>query len=213
VVRDTYLRDCATCHGATGAGTTRGPMLVGVGRAWTDYMLTTGRMPISDPTVKTRRKRPAYSPATISALVDYVAGFGAGGLDIPQIPATGADVAVGGETYRLQCAACHAWAGDGGALAQREAPPLHAATPTQIAEAVRVGPGTMPAFGVAAVPDDQLASLVTYVRSLRSPNDRGGQPLWHLGPLIEGAIAWAVGMTILVLAIRWMASPSSGRPE
>jgi ubiquinol-cytochrome c reductase cytochrome c subunit len=204
-VRDLYLRDCATCHGADGRGTTRGPTLVGVGRAWTDYMLTTGRMPISDPDIKTRRRAPAYSPETIQGLVDYVEGFGGGGTDIPEVRVEEADLALGGEIFGLQCAACHAWAGDGGALAKRYAPALHSSTPVQIAEAVRVGPGTMPAFGTAAVPDDQLDALVAYVRYLDHPEDRGGQPLWHLGPLVEGAVAWVVGMSVLYLAVRWLA--------
>ena len=85
-----------------------------------------------------------------------------------------ASVAQGGSVFRLQCAACHAWAGDGGALLHREAPALHEATPTQIAEAVRVGPGAMPAFGTAALTDGQLADLVAYVRYLDHPKDRGG---------------------------------------
>src|SRR5437016_3133621 len=88
-------------------------------------------------------------------------------------------------TYLADCAACHAWAGDGGALLHREAPSLHRAGATQIAEAVRVGPGLMPAFGAAAISDRQLDSVVAYVRYLDHPKDRGGNPLWHLGPVAE----------------------------
>ena len=51
-----------------------------------------------------------------------------------------------------------------GALIRREAPALHSSTPTQIAEAIRVGPGQMPAFGDAALTDEQMASVVAPAR-------------------------------------------------
>jgi ubiquinol-cytochrome c reductase cytochrome c subunit len=108
----------------------------------------------------------------------------------------------------LQCAACHAWSGDGGALLQREAPSIHPASALEIAEAVRAGPGNMPAFGRAALDDRQLQSLVRYVRYLDHPDDRGGAPLWHLGPLAEGAVAVFVGLALLVVAVRWIGSRS-----
>jgi len=206
-----FLADCAICHGGDARGTNRGPTLVGVGRASLDYYLTTGRMPISDPNrflgnpdQEITRHKPFYPPQTITALEDYVQGLtGTGGPPIPNIDPN-ANRAEGGEVFRLQCAACHAWAGDGGALLHREAPQLHAATPTQIGEAVRVGPGLMPAFGHAARNNRQLDQLASYVRYLADPQDRGGDPLWHLGPVAEGFIAWAVGMVFLVLTIRWI---------
>src|SRR5207302_794307 len=110
----------------------------------------------------------------------------------------------GGELFRLQCAACHAWAGDGGALLHREAPSLHHDTPTQIGDAVRAGPGLMPAFGQAALTDNQLNDLAAYVRYLDHPDDRGGEPLWHLGPMAEGGVAVICGLGIMLLTIRWI---------
>jgi ubiquinol-cytochrome c reductase cytochrome c subunit len=218
----TYRADCAVCHGAEGRGSARGPDLRGVGRASVDYELSTGRMPLapagrteepgrpieplprhlSDPTAKTARHHPAYDAAVIAALVDYVDELtGGGGPDIPSL--TRGDVAAGGALFRLQCAACHAWAGDGGALLHREAPALHRATDVQIAEAMRVGPGQMPSFGDAALTDRQLADVVAYVRYLDHPRDRGGFALGHLGPVAEGAVALA-GMAALLLFVRWI---------
>lgn len=223
----TYQADCAVCHGANGAGTASGPRIAGVGRASVDYYLSTGRMPLvneaardpltrqlrplpgvqlGDPSAEPHRREPAYPPAMIAALVAYVHGFQSGGVDVPDVTVDPATRARGGEIYRQQCAACHAWSGDGGALYQREAPSLHRATPVQIAEAVRVGPGAMPAFGVAAVPPDDLNALVSYVRELDHPEDRGGQPIWHLGPVAEGGVAILVGLALLVICTRLIGS-------
>lgn len=222
--REIYLSDCAVCHGGDGRGTARGPDLQGTGRAAIDYEVSTGRMPLGpvgraddvagaplqplggkalgDPDVTPQRHKPAYDPPTVRALVDYTAALaGGGGIDIP--PLTSGNRAEGGALFRLQCAACHAWAADGGALVDREAPALHEATSVQIAEAIRVGPGQMPAFGAAALTDDQVSSVVSYVRYLDDPDDRGGNALWHLGPFAEGAIALFAVVALLAFT-RWI---------
>jgi ubiquinol-cytochrome c reductase cytochrome c subunit len=207
-VERTYLADCAICHGSDGRGTNRGPTLVGVGRASLDYYLTTGRMPLpplADIGTAPERRPPAYRGALIDALVEYTHDLtGGGGPDIPRLLTRAANVARGGELYRLQCAACHAWAGDGGALLDRTAPSLHPATSRQTAEAIRAGPGLMPAFGRAALNDRDLAAVVAYVDYLDDPEDRGGQPLWHLGPMPEGAVALVVGLGTLFVITRWI---------
>jgi ubiquinol-cytochrome c reductase cytochrome c subunit len=225
--RDIYLRDCAACHAADGRGTVRGPNLVGVGRGFVDYELSTGRMPLlglpaqdprrtrvlrqlpgvqfnSFPVLPVQRAAPAYPPGVIAALVDFVGSFGVGGPDIPNVDLAGADLARGGQLFRLDCAACHEWAGGGGALLNRVAPALHNATPVQIAEAVRAGPGQMPAFGPAAISTGDLNSLVAYVRYLNHPRDPGGNGLWHLGPFAEGAIALILGVGVLLLVTGWI---------
>jgi ubiquinol-cytochrome c reductase cytochrome c subunit len=225
--RAIYLRDCAACHGADGHGTVRGPDLTGAGRGFVDYQLTTGRMPLlglpaqdpfhtkvvrqipgvafnAIPTLPVRRAAPAYPPAVIAALDDYVGSFGVGGPDIPDVQLAGADLARGGEVFRLDCAACHEWAGGGGALVNRVAPALHRATLVQIAEAVRSGPGQMPAFGPSAISMSDLNNLVAYVLYLNHPRDRGGNGLWHLGPFAEGAIALILGVGVLLLVTGWI---------
>jgi ubiquinol-cytochrome c reductase cytochrome c subunit len=199
-----YLSDCAVCHGADGRGTTTGPSLVGVGAASANYQLTTGRMPLSAPGAIAHRQPPKYDQATIEGLEAIVAGFGAGPA-VPELDLSGADVAAGGEIYRLNCAACHQAVGQGGALEHREAPPLTEATPTQIAEAVRLGPGQMPSFGHAAIDDKGLADLAAYVtQQLQHPNDAGGLAIGHLGPVPEGAIAIIVGLGLAVLITIWI---------
>jgi ubiquinol-cytochrome c reductase cytochrome c subunit len=224
--KQAYLRDCATCHGADARGTWAGPSLQGVGAAAVDYWVSTGRMPLvaqgrppkspqgqappgqylADPNAQIRRGTPVYSPTMTAALVRYVTMIAPGGSAVPSVDLAGANLAAGGELFRAQCAACHSWSGVGGALYQRAAPSLRAATVTQIAEAMRTGPGQMPAFGTAAIPADKLDDVVAYVRYLDHPDNRGGQPLWYLGPVAEGATAIILGLGALMLAIRWIGS-------
>ncbi len=196
-----YLRDCATCHGSQGEGSDRGPSLHGVGAAAVDYQLTSGRMPLSSPDATPTRHDPAYDQATIDALVAYVATIAPGGPPVPAVDPAAGDVADGGDLYRAQCAACHQWAAQGGALRFAEAPPLHAATATQIGEAVRTGPGEMPVFGEQAISPSQLDDVAAYVESLDHPDDAGGAPLGHFGPLPEGAVA-LVALGAIVVALR-----------
>jgi len=200
-----FLRDCAVCHGADARGTNRGPSLAHEGTASLDYWISTGRMPLSSPGAAPSRGTPKYPRRTIDALVRYVQSIdGGGGPSIPVVNLATANVAAGGELFRLNCAACHSWAGGGGALTARAAPSTHQATATQIAEAIRVGPGRMPAFGPAALSKRQLSEVVAYTRYLDHPDDRGGWALGHLGPYSEGAVAVVIGLGLLVVAARWL---------
>jgi quinol---cytochrome-c reductase cytochrome c subunit len=203
--RAIYLRDCASCHGPGGHGTSDAPPLDGWGAAGVDYALSSGRMPLSDPDAEPTRGDPAYDADTIDALVSYVDGLVPGGPPIPDVDPADGDLAAGGDVFRGQCAACHQWAGQGGALLHREAPPLQPATALQAAEAIRTGPGAMPVFSQAAIGDDDLDSLLRYVDALDDPDDRGGLALWHLGPVAEGGVALAA-MAALMLVLRYVGS-------
>lgn len=204
-----YARDCLSCHGVGGEGTADGPSLIGVGAASADFMLSTGRMPIDEPVVQPKRRPPAYGPEQIDALVAYVASFGPGPA-IPQVSSRYADLADGARTYLQSCASCHGATGVGGALAQGlEAPPLDDVTPTQVAEAVRLGgaglrTGNMPAYPEEVLDDQQLADLIAYVDHLQRAPDPGGASLTHLGPVAEGFVAVFGGLAAAVLIIRWL---------
>jgi ubiquinol-cytochrome c reductase cytochrome c subunit len=86
----------------------------------------------------------------------------------------------------------------GGYLPGAEAPPLQDATPTQIAEAVRIGPYVMPRFSKNAISDAQLDSIIAYVQYAKAPDDRGGWSLGHVGPIPEGLVAWLIAAAALV---------------
>lgn len=199
-----YLEQCASCHGVRGQGSQQGPSLVGVGPAAVDFQLSTGRMPVSREVAQARRREPVFSAGDISALVDHVASFGGGGPRIPRV-APG-DLASGREVFAANCAPCHGATGSGAVLTNGwSAPPLYDASATQVAEAVRVGPGLMPAFPGQVLTDQQVDDLTSYVRRLRTERlDPGGNPLGRLGPLAEGLLAWLAVLVLLVAGVRWL---------
>lgn len=198
---DLYLADCAWCHGNTGGGTANGPPLDG-GPAAADFYLRTGRMPIDEPDEVVTRGEPIYGEEQIDELVAYVGSLGTG----PEIPdAAGGDVAAGNELYIDNCAACHSTSGIGAALTSGlVAPDLFESSPVEVAEAIRIGPGTMPVFGAETFDDEQVKDIVAYVSYIQEPQDPGGAPLGHVGPITEGAVGWLVGAGLMLLIIRWI---------
>jgi ubiquinol-cytochrome c reductase cytochrome c subunit len=197
-----YARYCLECHGLDATGTPRGPSLRESGTGGVDFYLRTGRMPIENPDDEPRRSEPIFTEEQIARLVEYLAEM-TEGPDIPRPDLEDTDIAQGAELYRLHCAACHNWAGQGGALVHHEtAPSLGEASALEVAEAVRVGPGTMPRFAEDTIPDEDLDELVAYVLFLHDPPDYGGNPLGHWGPAVEGAAA-AVALAGLVAAAWW----------
>lgn len=208
--RHLYLRDCAVCHGADGRGTIRGPDLEGVGTASVDFQLVTGQMPLTGPgSGLYRPSPPEYTDAEIEAIVDQLRPVVAGGPPVPDLDLGAADVARGGTLYRAHCAGCHGTAGVGGALvfAEDSAPALGDVEPTVTAEALLVGPGTMPIMSPGALDERGVRDVTAYVDEiLTDPPDPGGHHLWHLGPVPEGAVAWIVGMGALLIVSRWIGS-------
>jgi ubiquinol-cytochrome c reductase cytochrome c subunit len=204
-----YQRECASCHGNQGEGTFRGPTLIGVGAASADYWLRSGRMPLRAPDEQAERGRPAFSDAEIRQLVAYVARLG-DGPEIPEVEVAGADLARGGDLYRVNCAACHNWDGKGGAMVGRaNAAPLRPVPNLQVAEAVRIGPGTMPDFTEVQLDDQELADVVAYVDYLRTPRDAGGYGLAHWGPSTE-TVAGFVALALLVSLTAWLGERRRG---
>lgn len=214
-----YLRDCAWCHGDQGGGTSRAPDLVSGtnGPAYTHFMLTSGRMPIDFTTQVVKRSPPAYEDQDIDAIIAHVDSLGATGPPIPDLDPTAGDIGLGAELYQENCAACHSTTAIGGALAPGTArdvsgtvarrtglvaPGLEESSATEVAEAMLVGPGTMPVFGAETFSEDEVDSIVRYVRYLQDPIDRGGAPIGRIGPVAEGAVGWIVGLGALLLVAR-----------
>jgi ubiquinol-cytochrome c reductase cytochrome c subunit len=159
-------------------------------------------MPLTGVAAQPGHRKPAFSAEDIDALVRHVTSFGGDGPPVPTVG--GGDLRTGRRLYIDNCAACHSASGIGGALTNgRYAPALDRATPTQIAEAVRVGPGLMPAFPGTALTDQQVDDVVSYVQTLKGGRlDRGGASLGRLGPFTEGLVGLGIGLLLPVLVAR-----------
>jgi ubiquinol-cytochrome c reductase cytochrome c subunit len=207
--QELFAGNCAVCHGPLGEGATSenpiegagdiagyGPDLRGVGARAADFYLRTGRMPLAHPTDQPERDRPLYSHREIRAMTAFVASLGKG----PKIPnpAHTHGVSTGYTLFADHCAGCHQIVGEGGYVTDARVPVLQHATPTEIAEAVRIGPYVMPSFSRKAISKSDLNALIAYIRASRKPNDRGGQGLGHIGPVPEGIVAWLVAAGVLV---------------
>jgi ubiquinol-cytochrome c reductase cytochrome c subunit len=195
-----FLRDCAYCHGTDGGGSEYAPSLKTDGKADADFWLRTGRMPLSSPDAKVKPGAPAYDDKTLNALVDYVGKLGTG-EPVPDVKP--GDKAIGEELFIANCAPCHSSSGTGMILPDGTwAPTLFSTPPTQIAEAVRIGPGQMPRFSKDQIDDSELDGLVSYVNDLGGKQVIGGHPLDQLGPIAEGIFFFLLPLPVLIVVIR-----------
>jgi ubiquinol-cytochrome c reductase cytochrome c subunit len=206
-----YTVGCASCHGTGGQGTSDGPSLVGVGAAAVDFQVGTGRMPAQQPGAQIPDKPVAYTQAQIDQLAAYVASLGAG----PAVPTTeqydpaGADVARGGQLYRTNCAQCHNFTGEGGALTHgKYAPDLSDVAPKHIYQAMLTGPQNMPSFPDTTMPEQEKKDIIAYLDAVNGEDSvsPGGLKLGGFGPVAEGLFGWVFGLGALVAVAIWVAA-------
>ncbi len=201
-----YVENCSSCHGDAALGTSKGPNLQGLGAATIDFWVSTGRMPLADPTVQPIRKPPRFSRSQTLAIDAYVASLAPGGSQIPKVNLGAASLGAGAALFSTNCAACHTITGVGDALANSVyAPSLHVASTTQIAEAIRTGPLNMPRFGTGNLSNQQVADITKYVKDvIQHPNDAGGIGLGWVGPVAEGFVAIVIGLGVLMIVGYWI---------
>jgi len=202
---DLYQANCSACHGVNGEGTPNGPALTASGAAAVDFMLRTGRMPLPAPNQPVRRGAPVFAEPDIEALVAYVSSFGQG-PPIPNVQVDSAtDTAAGRAAYVATCAACHGAGATGDAVGGGQvAPPLLDTAPTQVGEAVRIGPGAMPAFDARQISDEQLSQIAGYLQFLKHGAAPGGATVGGVGPVAEGYVGWLVYLVALIGITRWI---------
>lgn len=206
--KDLYNQACASCHGLNGEGTEVAPSLVGAGAAAVDFQVSTGRMPATNPEAPQQPvKDPVFTREQTHQIAAYVQSLG-GGPPIPsrsQVSTENADIAMGGNLFRANCAQCHNFAGSGGALTGgKEAPPLRDATPTQIYEAMITGPGAMPVFGGRALTEDEKKAVIRFITDVGKEPNPGGFGLGRFGPVTEGLVGWLIGIGLLISAALWI---------
>ena len=204
-----FQENCASCHGPDALGSVRAPNLVALGGATVDFWVSTGRMPLANTAQQAARKPVRFTHLQIQQIVAYVTSLAprvVSGPAIPIVHLATTNLSTGNELFVLNCASCHTITGAGDALADGfYAPSLHRATATQIAEAVRTGPGNMPRFSTGALSDQQVADIVSYVKgTIQHPDNAGGLATGGIGPVAEGFIALLIGVGLCMLMAFWI---------
>lgn len=224
--KDIYDTACITCHGANLQGIEgRGPSLVGIGAGSVYFQVHSGRMPMMSNDAQAERKAPRYTEQQTLALAAYVAANG-GGADIvynddgsiAQESLRGAnyngqiqaeDVAKGSELFRMNCASCHNFTGQGGALSSgKYAPELAPANEQEIYQAMLTGPQNMPKFSGRQLTADEKKDIIAYLKSAEETPSPAGWDLGGLGPVAEGLAMWIIGISALCAAAMWIGSRS-----
>ena len=205
-----FLKGCSSCHGLSAEGSSIAPSLIGVGAASVDFQVGTGRMPMADMSQQAMRKRPKYNAEETAALAAYVASLAPG----PAIPTDSmlnyerdGDVAKGGELFRTNCAMCHNFAAQGGALTQgKYAPTLMGVEAKHIYEAMITGPQSMPVFSDKTISPADKLSIIKWIKSAEKEPAQGGMALGRVGPVSEGLFGWVFGLGLLIGFAVWLAS-------
>ena len=117
------------------------------------------------------------------------------------------NVAEGGELFRTNCAMCHNFAAQGGALTQgKYAPTLMGVEAKHIYEAMVTGPQSMPVFSDKTITPAEKLSIIKWIKSAEQEPAQGGISLGRVGPVTEGLFGWIVGLGVLVGIAVWLAS-------
>jgi ubiquinol-cytochrome c reductase cytochrome c subunit len=199
-----FSQRCAKCHGEGGEGLS-GAVTIAGPNLQAEHDVNTVLRAVRNGQGLMPSFNNLLSPQERTEVAGYVT------KQLATIPLTGGNLSEGGILFRMYCAPCHRTAGRGGALAftGTNAPSLTDKSAAVIAGAIRWGPGAMPAFPVAEVNDQQLASIVTYVKFVQRPPSPGGSGLGFYGPVAEGFAAW-VGLFLLVIAAGWIERGGKG---
>lgn len=208
--KEIFLRGCSSCHGLNAEGGAIAPSLIGVGAASVDFQVATGRMPMADMSQQAMRKAPVYTDEEVAALAAYVASLAPG----PEIPSEemlnyerDGEVAEGGELFRTNCAMCHNFAGQGGALTQgKYAPSVMGVEPRHIYEAMITGPQSMPVFSDKTLTPKEKLSIIKWIKAAEKEPQLGGVALGRVGPVTEGLLVWTFGLGLLIGIAVWLAA-------
>ncbi|SCL14294.1 ubiquinol-cytochrome c reductase cytochrome c subunit [Micromonospora nigra] len=204
---------CITCHGRSAGGVEgRGPSLINVGGASVEFQVGSGRMPLARQEAQALRKPPLYTDEEVRQLAAYIESLGVGPVVPDDVDALveDANLARGGELFRINCSQCHAFGGGGGALSSGKfAPSLYPASDRIIYAAMLSGPQNMPVFGDTTLTPEEKADVIAYIQQvIQSDTDPGGFNLGRYGPSTEGVAIFLVGIVALVFASLWIAGKS-----
>ena len=208
--KELFLKGCSSCHGLNAEGASIAPSLIGVGAASVDFQVGTGRMPMADMSQQAMRKEPLYTEEQTAALAAYVASLAPGPASLTneeiEFERDG-NTAEGGELFRNNCAMCHNFAGQGGALTQgKYAPTLMGVEAKHIYEAMITGPQSMPVFSDKTITPEEKLSIIKWIKAAEAEPNLGGASLGRVGPVTEGLLVWTFGLGLLIGIAVWLAA-------
>ena len=216
MARFVYLRDCSVCHGADRAGHRRRAVTAGrragvrrllaldgphaVGRQRSPREVAAGRAARRPARCRSARADPDAASPLIhgrcsSALENYVASIAPGGPGVPDVDLRHADLAVGGQVFRravrrMSLVVGGRWR----AVSAGGTEPAGVARRPRLPRRCAPGPGRCPRSGTRrSLPIRSTISLGTCGISI-TPTNPGGDSLWFLGPVAEGAVAIILGL-------------------
>ncbi len=208
--KELFLKGCSSCHGLNAEGASIAPSLIGVGAASVDFQVGTGRMPMADMSQQAMRKEPLYTEEQTAALAAYVASLAPGPVSLTNEEIEwerDGNTAEGGELFRNNCAMCHNFAGQGGALTQgKYAPTLMGVEPKHIYEAMITGPQAMPVFSDKTITPEEKLSIIKWIKAAEAEPNLGGASLGRVGPVTEGLLVWTFGLGLLIGIAVWLAA-------
>ena len=208
--KELFLKGCSSCHGLNAEGASIAPSLIGVGAASVDFQVGTGRMPMADMSQQAMRKEPLYTEEQTAALAAYVASLAPGPASLTNEEIEwerDGNTAEGGELFRNNCAMCHNFAGQGGALTQgKYAPTLMGVEAKHIYEAMITGPQSMPVFSDKTITPEEKLSIIKWIKAAEAEPNLGGASLGRVGPVTEGLLVWTFGLGLLIGIAVWLAA-------
>jgi ubiquinol-cytochrome c reductase cytochrome c subunit len=214
-----YAQQCAQCHASDGSGAIvpetdrRAPALVDrpeMTAAYVDLVIRTGRMPPAADPFDNQPRDIAFDEEQRNAIVAYtVEQFGLTN-DIPEVPE--GDAGRGQSVYATNCAACHGATGAGGVAGGGAwTPEVARYDAVTLAEAIRVGPFQMPAFGEDQITDRQVGDVAAFMEEVRHES---GTPLGliELNPVYASGFV-ALLAVVMILSLFWISSKPTWFPD
>jgi ubiquinol-cytochrome c reductase cytochrome c subunit len=214
-----YAQNCAQCHASDGRGAEvantgrRAPALANrpeVTAAYIDLVMRTGRMPPAANPFDNQPREIAFDDEERAAIVAFtVERFGLE-TDIPNVPEGNAGR--GQSAYATNCAACHGSTGAGGVAGGGAwTPNVARYDAVTLAEAVRVGPFQMPAFGSDQLTDQEVGDVAAFLEEVEG---EAGTPLGliELNPVFASGFVALLAIAMLV-SLFWISSKPTWFPD
>ena len=178
-----------------------------VAGSWLEVRLPEAPAPLENTPQDIEGMAILYSDEQIRQMAAYVASLGPG----PGIPdekyssGEGANLARGGELFRVNCSMCHNYAGSGGALTRgKHAPPLRNIEGRHLYAAMLTGPQSMPVFSDTNLTPEDKRDIIGYLHELDKGENFGGHGLGAFGPVGDGFFLWLIAVPIMLGAAIWL---------